>query len=208
MIDDGQHTPEHDEAQASDAERDEAAGVAELIREAAQLQPLRPSRDLWDGIAARIETPVIGGRDTGALQRSAWTRPLRLAAAAALLVAVTASATWQIARRTLPSAADTPALVADEVTASSSAPIVRLASTYDHEIAVLREILTLRELALDDETTRVLDENLRVIDDAIAAARAALDADPASALLTQRLTGAYDMKLDLLRRLATLTEIS
>jgi len=208
MIDDGQHTPEHDEAQASDAERDEAAGVAELIREAAQLQPLRPSRDLWDGIAARIETPVIGGRDAGALQRPAWTRPLHLAAAAALLVAVTASATWQIARRTLPSAADTPALVADEVTASSSAPIVRLASTYDHEIAVLREILTLRELALDDETTRVLDENLRVIDDAIAAARAALDADPASALLTQRLTGAYDMKLDLLRRLATLTEIS
>jgi len=61
---------------------------------------------------------------------------------------------------------------------------------------------------LDPATVAVVDENLRVIDAAIAAARAALDQDPASALLSQRLAGAYDMKLDLLRRLTAMRTIS
>ena len=209
------HDPpaDRDPAAAADQPHDEAH-FADLIAGAAELPSLRPSRDLWDGIAARIETPVVALANATTAARPAWTRPGRLAAAAALLVTVTAAGTWQIARRTAPLVDDATAAATTLDTAAPAAmlaaytPTVRVASTYDQEIAALREILAQRELDLDDATIRVIDENLRVIDDAIAAARAALDADPASALLTQRLTGAYDMKLDLLRRLATFTEIS
>ncbi len=204
---------DRDPADADDQQPDDAR-FADLIAEAAELPTLRPSRDLWDGIAARIETPVVTLGASTATTRPAWTRPGRLAAAAALLVTLTAAGTWQVARRTAPTpgagtaVATTVDAAEPTTTLAAYTPTVRLASTYDQEIAALREILAQRELDLDDMTVRVIDENLRVIDDAIAAARAALEADPASALLTQRLTGAYDMKLDLLRRLATFTEIS
>ncbi len=212
MSNDRQHANDrddaHDDAAPDGTAPEDAALFADLVAEAAQLPSLQPTRDLWDGIAARITTPVIAVDAVPPSVRPAWTRPGRLAAAAAVLVTVTATATWQIAQRTIapPTAS---VVVADPVAPFAvAAPVVRLAGTYDQEISEMRALLAVRNLGLDTETTRVFEENLRVIDDAIAATRAALDADPASALLAQRLTGAYDMKLDLLRRLATLSEIS
>jgi hypothetical protein len=78
------------------------ADLGDLRGTAAALPVLTPSRDLWDGISARIAAPVIPieVRDAGA--RSAvkrrtvrWT-PAWLGAAAAALVAVTASVTYQL----------------------------------------------------------------------------------------------------------------
>jgi hypothetical protein len=73
------------------------AGVRDVVREAGALPELQPSRDLWSGIAARIEAPVveIEPRQAPAPVRRAI--PLRLAAAAAaVLVALTAVTTWQL----------------------------------------------------------------------------------------------------------------
>ena len=63
-----------------------------ISREAAKLPALAPSRDLWDGIAARIEAPVIElkTRQAPAAPRRNW----QMAAAAVLLMAVSSGVTY------------------------------------------------------------------------------------------------------------------
>jgi hypothetical protein len=73
----------------------------ETIRaEARELPELTPSRDLWSGIAERIETPVVPltvrSVATPNVERRRSTERLRLAAVAAALVAVTAGVTYTL----------------------------------------------------------------------------------------------------------------
>lgn len=68
--------------------------IEAIRRDAANLPELEPSRDLWAGIAARIEAPVLK-LERPAEQRSRH-RPWWLAAAAAGLVAVTAGITYTL----------------------------------------------------------------------------------------------------------------
>jgi hypothetical protein len=73
------------------------ADVRGIVRDAAALPQLTPSRDLWDGIAARIQAPVVEleHRQVRGVGRRgpSW----RVAAAAAsVLVALTALTTWQL----------------------------------------------------------------------------------------------------------------
>jgi hypothetical protein len=67
-----------------------------ISRGAASLGPLVPSRDLWPGIAARIEPRVLALTPATAAARP-WSRRT-LGAIAAGLVAVTALSTWQLTR--------------------------------------------------------------------------------------------------------------
>ena len=75
-----------------------------IVHEAGALPVLAPSRDLWTGIAERIDTPVVaigsagerGGR--GVTRRGQW---LHLGAAAAALVLFTAGVTWSVAVRAM-----------------------------------------------------------------------------------------------------------
>ncbi|HEY4658328.1 MAG TPA: hypothetical protein VIH11_02355, partial [Gemmatimonadaceae bacterium] len=76
--------------------------------------------------------------------------------------------------------------------------------TFDREIAALRKIVEARRSELDTATIRIVEKNLQLIDAAIAESKAALARDPASTFLLDRLTHAYDTKLQLLRGLATL----
>ena len=71
-----------------------------IAAEASGLPTLRASRDLWDGIAARIEAPAIPLRDAGRQgARGGWFITRRWAAAAAAgLVLATAGITYAIAR--------------------------------------------------------------------------------------------------------------
>jgi hypothetical protein len=175
------------------------ADLNEIRADAAQLPVLKPSRDLWDGIASRIEPPVMELPQPGVLH--AWQRPSRLAAAAVLLIAATATVTWTVARQGAESAGDVPTLAAD---ADDATPATRLVAAYDPEIAELRAMLAERGPSLDTATVRVLEENLRIIDDAIARSRAALDVMPANAFLARQLARAYDQKLHTLRRIASM----
>lgn len=79
--------------------------IAAITRQAAALAELSPGRDLWTGIAARIDAPVIpietgiarrstGGRREGASRRW-WAHP---ALAAAALVGITAGATYYMTK--------------------------------------------------------------------------------------------------------------
>jgi hypothetical protein len=82
------------------------ADLRRLRIDAANLPELAPSRDLWAGIVARIETPVVelGARGAGRNQQPARHRVPRgvwLGLAAAGLVAVTATVTRQLTRQSL-----------------------------------------------------------------------------------------------------------
>lgn len=80
------------------------ADLRRLRIDAANMPELAPSRDLWAGIAARIETPVVdlGAHGAGRNQQSMRRRVSRgvwLGLAAAGLVAVTATVTHQLTRQ-------------------------------------------------------------------------------------------------------------
>jgi hypothetical protein len=82
-----------------------------IVQGASTLAPLVPARDLWPGIAARIEPKVLPFAP--AAPARPWSR-LTLGAIAAGLVAVTALSTWQItrSRETAATVAQTPPVIA------------------------------------------------------------------------------------------------
>ena len=215
--------------------------------EAGELAALSPSRDLWAGIAERIDAAVvpIAPRATpAATVARRGTDRLRFAAIAAALVAVTAGVTYTItvsrgANQSTDVAAtvpdrrpdsvvapnDTDPLVAavpqtppdDRATTSQSPPTRGAAAagaqnvgnasataTYSREIDRLRDVFARNRSQLDPRTAAIIEANLKVIDEAIAASKAALEQDPASRFLNNQLNSALDKKLELLRTAALL----
>jgi hypothetical protein len=192
--------------------------------DAAALPQLQPSRDLWAGIEARIQTPVVelATRPSGGAmvvpRRFGW---VAQAAAAVALVTVTAGTTWIYAGRTVRHAV-TRNVIAGMRDGYTDAGLSRLPGraamravgaegalpaierTYDVEIGALRGILAERRNELDPKTLAVLEKNLKVIDDAIAQSRQALQRDPANTGLGDQLAGTLDQKLQLLRTAALL----
>ena len=75
------------------------ADLSSIHSDAAALPPLVPSRDLWSGIAERIEAPVLSMESPATrVARRTWLRP---ALAAAALVGITAGVTEYITRASL-----------------------------------------------------------------------------------------------------------
>jgi len=129
-----------------------------------------------------------------------------VAAAAAVLIAVTAGGTWLAVTRP---AATVPPSMAMTASPTARTELVSVAdekgiATYEGEIGKLQDILQTRRAELDTITVAVLEKNLTLIDQAIRESRAALAADPASTFLAGRLNHAFDTKLELLRAVATL----
>ncbi len=192
------------------------AELRAIVRAAAELPPLTPSRDLWSGIEARIQAPVIALRKetvhalpaAAAVAQPARLPVRRLAIAASLLIAATAAVTYSLVKHNA---------AAEIAAADSSSSELRIPAatvqavnlptaeqTFDHEIGAMRAVIDARRKDLDPATISVLEKNLKVIDAAIAESKAALAKDPASAFLMDRLTHAYDTKLQLLRGVATI----
>ena len=187
-------------------------GPEELERiaaEAARLPRLSPSHDLWPEIAARLG-PQERARHIFGLTSS----HVRLATAASLLIAATAGITWSLATRgtdvPVVATSPVPSTATGASRADGAAGLVRPASmdaavaTLDREIATLQAIVDDRRSTRDPRTVAVLEENLALIDRAIAESRAALAADPASRFLATQFARAYTSKLTLLRDAATL----
>ncbi len=180
-----------------------------ISAEAAQLPRLTPSRDLWAGIEARIDAPVVAAFPR---TRRSWIQQpaLRLAIAASLLVAATAGITWSIARQGIAAGGAMTAGTTPREPATTTPNSARLASFdntvagMDREIEQLEAILSEHRKDLDPRTIAVLQSNLAVIDAAIRESRAALEDDPASRFLAAQVARAYHSKLTLLRGAATL----
>lgn len=209
--------------------------LSAITTQAAALPNLEPSRDLWPAIAQRITAPVVALPDTVARRagrhsvrqpvRPWFLAPAALAAAAAVLIAVTASVTLVATRSGRPSArpslvaANTPAPAAQpadaQVDIPAPAPRVANASAirpnavpvqevYAREIAELDSIARDRRSNLDTSTVAVIEKNLHIIDQAIAQSRAALARDPNSGFLHHQLNDALNQKISLLRTVALL----
>jgi hypothetical protein len=80
--------------------------------------------------------------------------------------------------------------------------------SYAAAVADLERVLAGRRGQLDSTTVRVIEQNLQVIDRAIAQAQRALEADPASLYLNTHLAQTMRRKLDLLRQAAALVPVS
>lgn len=207
------------------------AEVSAITTEAAALPDLEPSRDLWPAIAQRIAAPVVAlpgavpRRETRPSVRPWYLAPASLAAAAAVLVAVTASVTTLALRSgrtaapagvvaaTNPAPAtqsndsqiDIPAPAARVTNASAAKPnAVPVQEVYAREIAELDSIARDRRSHLDTSTVAVIEKNLQIIDQAIAQSRIALARDPNSGFLHHQLNDALNQKISLLRTVALL----
>lgn len=180
--------------------RAEAARSRDLLRKAASAsREMDPPRDLWPGIASRIATqgePLAG-------RRARWflSRPSGLAAAAAVVIALAS-----ILARRGPGPAPTPAGSAAAVSATGGSEHVQAAEVdYIRATGQLMDALDARRSSLSPETRSAVDENLRVIDDAVRQVRDALEKDPGNRQLTRMLASTHQKKLDLLLRLLKLS---
>ncbi len=88
--------------------------------------------------------------------------------------------------------------------ASGSEATLAIEAPYTQEIASLHAVMRERRDQLDPYTVALVEQNLRLIDLAIAESRAALSRDPASGFLSQQLTHALNKKVELLRTIALL----
>ena len=190
------------------------ASLKRIAAEASSLPPQPPDSDLWPGIAARTMQP----------RRISFTIP-QLAAASLVLAALSGGAVVLLlggANRPQTSAnqsgAATAPVVEDSLPAAGSlsaaigsdtglAAAVNVADAqYDEAVAELERAIEDGRGRLDAATISVVEQNLSIIDLAIAEARGALMADPSNGFLGGHLVEARRRKLDLLRRAAALTQ--
>ena len=185
--------------------RAEAEGLVSLLAEAAGLpREIRPPRDLWSGIDARLDAATDGGarplagRPATALPR--WA----LAVAAIALVVVTAAVSSLLTRR-WDQAMAPEVRVADgvETTASGRKPGTAVGDEEARFLAASRELLEgLEGQDLSPETMAIVRRNLAVIDAAIAELQVALRKDPGNGELARMLLATYQRKIDLLEQAA------
>lgn len=207
------------------------AELSAITTSAAALSDLEPSHDLWPAIAQRITAPVVAlpgaaaRRESRPSARPWYLAPASLAAAAAVLIAVTASVTTLAIRsahtsapvgvvaannpasatRRIDSQIDIPAPAPRVTNASATRPnAVPVQEVYAREIAELDSIARDRRSHLDTSTVAVIEKNLHIIDQAIAQSRAALSRDPNSGFLHHQLNDALNQKISLLRTVALL----
>src|SRR5882672_7250880 len=180
--------------------------LRQMVRRAAALDDRPPSRDLWPAIAARIASPAADVVPLAPRRRRfAFTVP-QLAAAAVVLVGLSAGSASLLMRGATQQA--TPQDVGAVVVPVNAPPEVQISAAYDFAIRDLQRTLDLKRSRLDTATVRVLEQSLQVIDLAIRQAREALAKDPNNPYLSNHFQRALDRKLDLLRQATTLTVAS
>ena len=204
---------ERQELEAHLTSCEECAAMLERLRRvvtrAQDLEDRPPAGDLWSGIAERIGAASAEDADiadlAGRRRRKEASRGRRLtfslpqlAAASIALMVFSAGTAWLASRAASP-AVD----VAGVAGTSSDASFT--ASSYDAAIAELEQVIGESRDRLDTTTVRVIEENLLIIDQAIAQARRALEQDPASDYLNEHLAATMRQKLEFLRRAAQLT---
>ncbi|HLL82791.1 MAG TPA: zf-HC2 domain-containing protein [Longimicrobium sp.] len=183
--------------------RAEAEALRALLDDVATLPlEMAPGRDLWAGIAARIEPQADVVPITSARR---WQAPRWLTMAATIVgVAVSSSLiTLKVMERRAPEPVAVAPVqsVAPPSTATPTALVAFKPAEEDYEVAIadLERVLTARRTTLAPETVNTLETNLRIIDEAIRQSRAALVKDPNSRELTDMLADAYGQKLKVLQ---------
>ncbi len=185
-----------------------------VVARAGRLPERAPEADLWPGIAARLAPRRAQERPAPFPGWRVSVTVPQLAAAAVLLVVLSAGSMWlALGRRPAPAIGVTPPPAAPFATVPATLPATGGASAaaadfgyarYDAAIAELEQVLARHRGQLDPATVRVIEENLRIIDRATAQARRALEADPANPYLNGHLADQMRRKVDLLRQATAL----
>jgi len=201
------------------------ADLKRVVARAQALEPRPPQADLWAAVAAHIDQQSAGKIVAfEPRRRISFTLP-QLAAAAAVLIAVSGGIAWQtaerMARRSIEDSrltnADAPAAetsagrtpeAADPIDNVQMATVSVSDPQYDAAVADLEKAVRQGRGRLDANTIAIVEHNLQIIDQAIEQARQALAADPANSYLSSHLFEARRRKLDLLRRAAALSSES
>ncbi len=186
-------------------------GELQAVRDrAGTLGEVAPERDLWPGIAARIER--TGSREATPStwqdrSPAVWTRRFALSlpqlAAAALVVALLGGGSALLLTRE--HAQSGPARLASP---GSGAPLpasfaaqgsAAVETDVDRAVADLEAALAKERRGLDPATAQLLDSNLATIDSALSEIRNALRRQPADGYLNRELTSTMLQKLQVLR---------
>ncbi len=185
--------------------RETLAQLATVIEQASSLADAEPTHDLWPGIAGRLGprvAEVIEMPRRRPERRITLGIPQLMAAGIALAI-LSGTAVW-FAMRGAPSPLDQPQPqspgAAAMMAASTTPPVL------DSAIAELSDVLAQGRGVLDTTTVRILETNLAIIDRAIARARSAIEADPASEYLREHLELTIRRKLELMRSAADLIQ--
>jgi hypothetical protein len=193
--------------------RDTVARLRSLL-DAAKSAPasIEPPIEAWHGIRNAIEVtkvvPLSGASRAAPYSRSA------LIAAAVVLVIASSAVTLLVTGHDLGVRVPPGTLLAPNGTIPIATQTGRgtrgaLPASFIEEergyLATVSELTATLDKSRDKlapETVRTVEHSLKVIDDAIAEARAALERDPSNPLLRDFLTKHYEQKVDFLRRVS------
>ncbi len=184
--------------------REEERQLRALIARASALpREKAPPRDLWPGIAARLGEHGDARARWSGTRRVLFSRPMGLAAAAAVALALLSVL---VGRPTGQATPPSPTGSIETVsTKGTPAPVLAAETDYVRATGQLMDALSARRSGLSPETVKAVDDNLKTIDDALRQIRVALDKDPGNRQLTKMLASTHQKKLDLLLRLLKLT---
>jgi anti-sigma factor RsiW len=176
----------------------ELAAVTAFRDAVAELpQSIEPPRDLWPGIAERI--------DANTVVRGRFGRRALMAAAAALVVAASVVMAYLVGRQQATTEALRPPTLqspySDVVLASFEGLGVHDSAATRQELV---DVLQARKGELSPETLDIVMSNLQLIDEAMATIAAALGDDPGNELLQRQLVSTYRRQIALLERAALL----
>lgn len=160
-----------------------------------------PERDLWAGIAARID------EESGRRRHTGWWNPAALAAAAAVVVAVSGALVVRQTRPPVPAARIVQSVAQQAAVTTSQAGLRAAEIEYARATAELMQVLEQQRPSLSPDTARTIEANLRTIDRALAQVRAALDEDPTDQRLAHLLTATHQKKVDALQRIVRLNRL-
>ena len=172
-----------------------------MVAAARSLPADPPARDLWPAIEGRLRPRTADGVEPEVVPIGS-VRPRRrvvlsvpqLVAAGLALVLFSAGGVWMaVGGGRAPQ-------VGAASSSASEAGAVTFAATWETAVAELETEFAQRRAELDPETIQVVERNLALIDDAIAQARQALEADPSSGFLNGYVAEAMRRKVDLLRQ--------
>jgi anti-sigma factor RsiW len=171
-----------------------------LVAQAAALpREVQPGHDLWPEVAARLRGSE-GARLVAPGGRR-WVGPMTLAAAAAVLIALSAGL-WT--RGTSPAARPVPGTLVPVAAGVPDAGLLDAEREYARATTDLMAAIDGQKETLSPETRAALDANIKTIDEALAQVRAALRKDPGNGQLTHLLTSTHQKKVDALQRVVRL----
>ena len=166
----------------------DVAQIRSLLRDLQALpRALQPPRDLLPGIHAGIEALAA---PSPIRSRPLWSLRYPLAAAALLLIALSAVATLTLVRTRAPVAADP---------AGAEASLAAIEAEYARAAGELLATLHAQRAQLSPTTVRLIERDVAMVDRAIREARAELAQQPQNHSLPRLILAGYEQKLSLLR---------